>query len=139
AGERVTMLEEAVEILHRLMNETSVTFDGRYYQLREATITPRPVQRPRIPVLIAGHRPRMIRLAARFADQWDTFPAIAGSATDGLQDELEARVRALDEACVSIGRDSAEIRRSTWTGGEVLGSEDAYVDFVERHRAMGFT
>ena len=46
---------------------------GRYYRLDDARLEPRPVQRPRIPILIAAHRPRMLRIAARYADQWDTF------------------------------------------------------------------
>ena len=49
------------------------------------------------------------------------------------------RIALLDRACLDIGRDPAEIRRSTWASGEVLASTAAYVDFVERHRALGFT
>ena len=54
---------------------------------------------PRIPLLIAAHRPRMIRLAARYADQWDTFPALPGTATDGVTESIEDRVRRFDAAC----------------------------------------
>ena len=50
---------------------------------------PRPVQQPRIPILIAAHRPRMLRIAARYADQWDTFAAMPGAATEGV--EVRAR------------------------------------------------
>jgi alkanesulfonate monooxygenase SsuD/methylene tetrahydromethanopterin reductase-like flavin-dependent oxidoreductase (luciferase family) len=97
------------------------------------------VQRPRIPILIAAHRPRMLRIAARYADQWDTFAALAGTATDGVDADVAERISALDEACREIGRDPREIRRSTWATSEALASVDAYLDFVRRHHAMGFT
>ena len=71
--ERVDRFEEAVEVISLLMAQERTTFKGRYYQLDDARLEPRPVQRPRIPILIAAHRPRMLRIAARYADQWDTF------------------------------------------------------------------
>jgi alkanesulfonate monooxygenase SsuD/methylene tetrahydromethanopterin reductase-like flavin-dependent oxidoreductase (luciferase family) len=139
AGERVDRFEEAVQLITLLMAQERTTFEGRHYQLHDARLRPRPVQRPRIPILIAAHRPRMLRIAARYADQWDTFAAMAGAATDGLESEIADRISALDDACREIGRDPAEIRRSTWATGAALRSVDAYVDFVRRHRRLGFT
>jgi alkanesulfonate monooxygenase SsuD/methylene tetrahydromethanopterin reductase-like flavin-dependent oxidoreductase (luciferase family) len=138
-AERVDRFEEAVEIISLLMAQERTTFTGRYYRLDDAPLQPRPVQQPRIPILIAAHRPRMLRIAARFADQWDTFAEIAGTATDGVTTGLAERVRALDQACRAIGRDPAEIRRSTWGTGAVAQSEASYRAFVHAHRAMGFT
>lgn len=137
--ERVDRLAESLELITLLMAQERTTFHGRYYQVDDAPLEPRPIQRPRIPILIAAHRPRMLRLAARFADQWDTFGAIPGAATDGVETDLAEQIRQLDAACAAIGRDPAEIRRSTWGTSAVLSSEDAYVDFVERHRRLGFT
>jgi alkanesulfonate monooxygenase SsuD/methylene tetrahydromethanopterin reductase-like flavin-dependent oxidoreductase (luciferase family) len=138
-AERVDRFAEAVELISLLMAQERTTFRGVHYQLDDAPLEPRPVQTPRIPILIAAHRPRMLRLAARYADQWDTFAAMPETATDGVETALAERIRYLDEACRSIGRDPAEIRRSTWTTAAALRSEDAYVDFVTRHRQLGFT
>jgi alkanesulfonate monooxygenase SsuD/methylene tetrahydromethanopterin reductase-like flavin-dependent oxidoreductase (luciferase family) len=121
------------------MGQERTTFAGRYYRLDDARLQPPPVQRPRIPILIAAHRPRMLRIAARYADQWDTFAAIQGTATEGVEAELAERIALLDVACREIGRDPAEIRRSTWATSEALESVDAYLDFVRRHRLLGFT
>ncbi len=137
--ERVDRFAEAVELISLLMAQERTTFAGRYYRLDDAPLEPRPLQTPRIPILIAAHRPRMLRLAARFADQWDTFAAMPDTATDGVETELAERIHALDDACRAIGRDPAEIRRSTWAPREVLNSETTYLDFVTRHRALGFT
>jgi alkanesulfonate monooxygenase SsuD/methylene tetrahydromethanopterin reductase-like flavin-dependent oxidoreductase (luciferase family) len=137
--ERVDRFEEAVELIYRLMTESSVTHDGRWYRLHDARLRPGPVQQPRIPLVIAAHRPRMLRITARFADQWDTFAEMPGAATEGVTAGIDERIEALDAACRAIGRDPAEIRRSTWTTRDALRSTDAYLDFVRRHHRLGFT
>jgi alkanesulfonate monooxygenase SsuD/methylene tetrahydromethanopterin reductase-like flavin-dependent oxidoreductase (luciferase family) len=138
-AERVDRFEEAVECICLLMGQERTTYHGRHYRLDDARLEPRPVQQPRIPILIAAHRPRMLGIAARYADQWDTFAAIAGTATDGVEAEIADRIAALDEACRAIGRDPAEIRRSTWATSAALRSPEAYLDFVRRHHRLGFT
>ncbi len=139
-AERVDRFAEAVELISLLMAHERTTYAGRFYQLDDAPLEPRPIQSPRIPILVAAHRPRMLRLAAAYADQWDTFAATPDTATDGVETELAERIRYLDDACRAIGRDPADIRRSTWTpASSALASEDAYLDFVTRHRNLGFT
>jgi alkanesulfonate monooxygenase SsuD/methylene tetrahydromethanopterin reductase-like flavin-dependent oxidoreductase (luciferase family) len=137
--ERVDRFGEAVHLISLLMSQQRTTLEGRHYRLDDARLEPRPVQSPRIPILVAAHRPRMLRIAARYADQWDTFAAIPGTATEGIEAQLADRIAFLDRACNEIGRDPAEIRRSTWATREVLSSTDAYIAFVRRHHALGFT
>ena len=139
APERVARLEEAVELIVRLQEEPRLTFEGRYYRTDDAVFEPRPVGRPRIPLLIAAHRPRMIRIAARWADQWDTFPELAGAATDGVTTSVGERMAMLDAACAEAGRDPGTIRRSVWGTPEAASSEAAYEAFARRHLALGFT
>jgi alkanesulfonate monooxygenase SsuD/methylene tetrahydromethanopterin reductase-like flavin-dependent oxidoreductase (luciferase family) len=139
APERVARFEEAVELIVRLQEEPRVSFAGRFYRTDDAVFEPRPVQRPRIPLLIAAHRPRMIAIAARWADQWDTFPELAGAATDGVTTSVEERMAMLDAACVAIGRDPGTIRRSVWGTPDTVASEAAYEAFARRHLALGFT
>jgi alkanesulfonate monooxygenase SsuD/methylene tetrahydromethanopterin reductase-like flavin-dependent oxidoreductase (luciferase family) len=138
-AERVDRLEEAVTILVRLQEEPRVTYRGDHYRLEDAVFEPRPIQRPRIPLLIAAHRPRMIRLAARYADQWDTFPEIAGAATEGVTTTLAERVAGFETACVAAGRDPATVRRSVWALPDAVATPAAYASFARRHLAMGFT
>lgn len=138
-AERVDRFEEAVRICHLLMSQERTTFHGRYYHLDDAPLQPPPVQQPRIPILIAAHRPRMLRIAARYADQWDTFAPLPGTATDGMTDDVAGRIAALDAACREVGRDPTEIRRSTWATNDAIASEAAFMDHVRRHRALGFT
>ena len=137
--QRVDRFEEAVDLITRLMHQPSTTIEGRHYRLDDARLQPPPIQRPRIPIVIAAHRPRMLRIAARYADQWDTFAAMPDTATEGVEAELAERIGQLDAACRAIGRDPATIRRSTWATRDALRSTDAYLDFVRRHHRLGFT
>jgi alkanesulfonate monooxygenase SsuD/methylene tetrahydromethanopterin reductase-like flavin-dependent oxidoreductase (luciferase family) len=139
AGDRVTRLEEAVALIVRLQEEAHLTFEGTWYRTDHAVFEPRPVQRPRIPLLIAAHRPRMIRLAARYADQWDTFPELPGTATDGVTTTLAERVGMFEDACRAEGRDPAAVRRSVWGLSHAVASEAAYEAFARRHLELGFT
>src|SRR5437762_3835884 len=66
-GLRIERLEESLVILRRLFAGERVGHDGRHYRLDGARLEPRPVQ-PRIPILIGGGGPRMLRIAARNAD-----------------------------------------------------------------------
>lgn len=131
ARERVDMFEEAVQVLDLLQTQERPTFEGTHYQLREAIFEPKPVQKPRIPLLVGTSGRRMMEITARHADMWDT----AAHTPD-----LDVRVRMFNEACERIGRDPESVRRSVHVAGaEAVSSEDAFREFVEKHRALGFT
>lgn len=66
---RAAQLDEGLTILDRLWAETAVSYAGRHYSLTNVSITPRPVQSPRIPLWVAGGWPR--RSPFRRAAQWD--------------------------------------------------------------------
>jgi alkanesulfonate monooxygenase SsuD/methylene tetrahydromethanopterin reductase-like flavin-dependent oxidoreductase (luciferase family) len=138
-AERVDRFAEAVEMISLLMSQPRTTFHGQHYRLDDAPLEPRPIQQPRIPILIAADRPRMLRLAARLAHPWDTLATLPATATDGVSASIEERIRSLDDACREIGRDPAEIRRSTWARSAALESDEIYAGFVDRHRLLGFT
>jgi probable F420-dependent oxidoreductase len=65
---RVERLAEAVHIIKRLLESEKVTFAGRHYRVSDNTVHPRPVQRPRPPILIGGNAPRLLVVAAKEAD-----------------------------------------------------------------------
>lgn len=64
---RVDRMEEALGLIKRLWTEEKVTHEGTYYRVRDATVLPRPTQRPHPPLMIGGGGPRMLRIAAREA------------------------------------------------------------------------
>jgi F420-dependent oxidoreductase-like protein len=108
-GERFERLEEQLEIVTGMWATPigeSFSHDGRHYRLEESPALPKPVQRPRPPVIIGGGGPsRTPRLAARFADEFNTpFMSPADAAAQF------ARVRG---ACEAVGRDPGELRYSS--------------------------
>jgi F420-dependent oxidoreductase-like protein len=107
---RFERFDESLEVITRLLkSDQPVSFEGRYFQLREAVLLPRP-QRPGGPhILIGGNgQQRTLRLAARYADEWNaTFQSPAGLA------RLSAR---LDEYLKDEGRAPGSVRRSMMTG-----------------------
>jgi alkanesulfonate monooxygenase SsuD/methylene tetrahydromethanopterin reductase-like flavin-dependent oxidoreductase (luciferase family) len=73
-AERVSRLTEAVEIIRRLWTEDKVTHRGRHWSFENVTIRPRPIQRPRPPILVGSQVPAGIARAARIADSWLVVP-----------------------------------------------------------------
>ncbi|WP_240197383.1 TIGR03621 family F420-dependent LLM class oxidoreductase [Nonomuraea lactucae] len=67
-GVRVERLAEALTVLKGLWGDGPFSFDGVHYRIRGLDQRPRPLQRPRPPLLLGGGGPRMLRLAAREAD-----------------------------------------------------------------------
>jgi probable F420-dependent oxidoreductase len=67
-GVRVSRMIEAVALMDRLFTEDTVDASGRFYTVNGARVLPKPVQRPRPPLMIGGGGPRMLRFAAEHAD-----------------------------------------------------------------------
>jgi alkanesulfonate monooxygenase SsuD/methylene tetrahydromethanopterin reductase-like flavin-dependent oxidoreductase (luciferase family) len=104
-GERIRRLGEACEVIRRLWTEETVTFAGKYYQLRDARLEPKPVQKPYPPFVIGGGGEQLtLKITAKYADVWN----FAG----GPVETFEHKNAVLDEHCRAIGRDPAEIERS---------------------------
>jgi probable F420-dependent oxidoreductase len=101
---RVARFDEALQVIRPLMRGERLNFAGRYHQVRDAVLLP-PPDRP-IPILVAGNRPRMLRLTARYADAWNT-------AWYGLPDNrLAQRLADMRAALEAESRDPATLRRT---------------------------
>ncbi|HEU0001411.1 MAG TPA: TIGR03560 family F420-dependent LLM class oxidoreductase [Ktedonobacteraceae bacterium] len=107
---RMARLEEGLEVITRLLkSDDPVTFEGHFYQLRGATLLPRP-QRPGGPRILLGGNgvKRTLPLVARYADVWNgTFLSPA---------DFRERSTALDALLSTAGRKSADVRRSVMLG-----------------------
>lgn len=131
--ERVERFREAVQVLDGLLRNEITSFSGRFYSLREAASRPRPLQQPRPPLLLAGHRPRMLRIAAQYAETWNSF---------GTVSEMRERNMLLDEACASNGRDPKTLVRSLYGWASMMPSDpwasvDAFHEMVGRYAEAG--
>ena len=101
---RVGRLEEALQIISALLRKGHVDFQGRFYSARDCELTPRGPRPEGPPILVGAQRPRMLRLAATYADIYD-----ADFHLD--PDPVAKCFEAIDAACRSAGRDRATLER----------------------------
>jgi F420-dependent oxidoreductase-like protein len=118
-SERLELLAEQAEIVHRLLADGPVDFDGAHYRLEGARGLPKPVQRPRPPLIFGGSaRSGTLRPAVRFADEYNTYGVGVAECR-----RRRARVR---EACERVGREPDSLPFSLMTGC-VVGADEAEV------------
>ncbi|HYZ97894.1 MAG TPA: LLM class flavin-dependent oxidoreductase [Acidimicrobiales bacterium] len=101
-GPRIDRFAESIEVIHGLLRNERTTFKGRYYQLTDAPCDPKPIQEA-LPILVGTSGNRMLGIAARWADAWNTW---------GTPDHIAERSGALTRACEAAGRDPDAIART---------------------------
>jgi F420-dependent oxidoreductase-like protein len=132
---RIRQMEEAVQLILKLWTEPRTTFHGRYFRVEEAILEPKPVQRPRPPVLIAGSGEQLtLRAVARLAD--------ACSLVDADIAEVRHKLAVLRGHCDAAGRDYDTIEK-THIRAWLLARNDAAVaakreQFPNRGDSRGF-
>jgi probable F420-dependent oxidoreductase len=139
-GKRVSRFEEAIQIVRSMLSQDSTTFHGACYDITDAPCDPKPVQSP-LPILVGTRSPRMLRITARHADQWNTW---------GIPEQAAVHRAALVETCQAVGRDPATV----WTSANAMvglgegaappgraalfGSAQQLVDQFGRYGELGF-
>jgi alkanesulfonate monooxygenase SsuD/methylene tetrahydromethanopterin reductase-like flavin-dependent oxidoreductase (luciferase family) len=123
-GVRVEQLGEAIDVLRAMWTQSPATYEGRYYQVRNAYCEPRPAIP--IPILVGGRKPKFMRVAAEKADIWQW---------DGPIDRWRVPYELLVANCADFGRPLDSITLSTF--GEVY-FPDRLEDFPET-MPLGYT
>ena len=123
-GPRMAALEEQMRIVKGHWAAGPFSFEGEHYRAKELDALPKPVQQP-LPLILGGKGgPRSLRLAARYADEYNTVMSTAAEI---------AEVRAgLDRACEAEGRDPASLPLSMMTGWLVGADGDELRDRASR-------
>ena len=103
---RASRFEEAFFIISSLIRDGAVDFRGDYYTHHEMEL--KPPARPDMKILVGSNGPRMLRIAVRQADMWNSWFDDFGNRASGLP-ELHDRV---DNACLDVGRNPEEIERT---------------------------
>ena len=101
-------MEEAIEIIKLLWTEPKVTYEGKYYQIKDAFSAPKPVQKPWPPIMIGGMGKKvLLKMVAKHADYCNFM----------LRPELERSLEILKAHCKVVGRDYEEIGKSLFAVG----------------------
>ena len=144
-NERFEMLIEQLEIVHRLLTEDEVTFEGQHYRLDGAAFAPKGVQRPHPPIIVGGAGgPRIAALVSRWADEFDTVgvgPVEAGERIARVRDRLDTDGRSQDTLTTSVmtwcyvGATEDEALQRIHTARERAMRADKFEDELEELRA----
>jgi F420-dependent oxidoreductase-like protein len=131
-GERLDRLEEAVDLIERLLAGERITHHGRFYRMVDAVCEPRPIQ-ARLPILIGGSgREKTLRTVARHADMWNAYAS---------QERVTESLAILRERCAEVGRAYDAIAKTVYMEVVIRASEaevQAYWAGVEdRHGIRG--
>ena len=143
-AERVARFREVVEIVDKCLRNRVTSYNGQYYQLKDAVMVPPPVQQPRPPITIGAMGRRMLKLAAKYADTWNSFGDEEwGAPPERVVKNTRRRNKLLDEYCRKIGRDPTTLRRSLLMFGAeaatVFRSTKDFEEVVARYREIGIT
>ena len=103
---RYSRFAEAIQIIHGLLKDGAVDFEGEFYSADRAEMILRGPRPHGPPINIAGSGPKMLRLAARYADAWNWW------STTGDAEELRALLDTLDEACEAESRSPQSLERT---------------------------
>ena len=105
---RYSRFAEAIHIVHGLLRQGRVDFEGQYYQARDCELRPRGPRPGGPPIMIGSIGPRMLTLVARYADSWNAYYDDTRNRVEGVRRLREV----VDAACHDAGRDPATLERT---------------------------
>jgi F420-dependent oxidoreductase-like protein len=114
---RIEKLAESIEIIKKLWTEQKASYKGRHYQLKDAFLEPKPIQKPHPPIIVGGCGERYtLKVTARYADRFD-FGYL-------LLEEYRRKLQVLENHCKTVHRRFNEIGKSCWPAGQILIAQD---------------
>lgn len=99
ASDRGARSTEIFQLLNMLWTQESVTFEGKFFQYKDASVTPRPIQQP-LPLWIGGNAEPALKRTAKFGSGWIggiTTPEQVGHAITTIRTEAAALGRRIDD------------------------------------------
>ena len=96
---RIMQLDESISIIKAMWTDNKhVSFQGKYYRIKDAICNPKPIQKPYPTIMVGGSGERyLLKVVAKHADRYNLF--------FGSLDEMKRKISLLKEYCNSIGRD----------------------------------
>jgi alkanesulfonate monooxygenase SsuD/methylene tetrahydromethanopterin reductase-like flavin-dependent oxidoreductase (luciferase family) len=141
-SERSERYQEFVEILDQMLHNDVTTYAGKYYNIQEAWMLPRPISQPRPVFNVAAHGPKSLRLAASFGDAWNSYYPGKDLTPQQSSEVIRQRGERLCELATQAGRDPAHIGRTFifgWTSDGLFRSKEAFYDTLGRYTEAGIT
>ena len=129
-SERFERLEETLQVCFQMWSDDNGPFKGRHYELAETICEPRPISRPRPPVMIGGSGERKtLRLVARYADSCNLF--------EFEPQEMARKLDVLRRHCDDESRDFDSIEKTMLSRADAFTDPDAFVDTMRTYADLG--
>ncbi|MGH1489434.1 MAG: LLM class flavin-dependent oxidoreductase [Acidimicrobiales bacterium] len=143
-GQRADRLDEYLQVTAGLLSGELTNHSGKWYTVDEGRVIPGCVQRPRLPIALAGGGTRTIKLAATHADAWITIgdPLKTPEDLDELEAVLTTQTKLLVETCEKNGRNPEELGRICFVSSAFplpMSGFDTFADLAGRAINLGFT
>jgi alkanesulfonate monooxygenase SsuD/methylene tetrahydromethanopterin reductase-like flavin-dependent oxidoreductase (luciferase family) len=138
-SERVQRFREVTELVDRMLRNEVTTYGGHYYQVVEAQMRPSPIQKPRPPLTIAANGRVTLKIAAKYANTWNTYCGFHLSSQQTLN-RMRMHCELLKQYCEEIDRDPKEITHSFLVGfteDRPFASMNAFNEFVDCYQREG--
>ncbi|MHA2009305.1 MAG: LLM class flavin-dependent oxidoreductase [Promethearchaeota archaeon] len=140
--ERVNRFKEQIEIINKLLRQSVSNYEGKYYKLTEATMNPETIQKPRPPITIAAMGDAMLKVAAQYADTWNSFGSNDWyTSGEKLFENTKKRVKLVEKYCDEIGRDPTTLRHSilfySKYGRAIVNSTDLFAKVITQYKEIG--
>jgi len=116
---RIEMLDESLHVLKSMFTEAEPSYHGDHFQIEDAYNEPKPVQNPYPSIVIGGAGPKLLRVAARHADEWNV--EISGRARGP---PVEFKIEKFEEYLEEAGRDPDDVERS-WLAHILVREDEA--------------
>ena len=123
--ERLLRLDEAIQVIRKMWtDEPYASFNGKYYQIRNAYCNPKPIQKPSPPILVGGSGERKtLKIVAKYADACNLF---------GSPETVRKKLDILKKHCKSVGRDYSSILKTKLSVVIVDDNNDMAINRVRK-------
>jgi len=141
-SERVERFKDQIEVIDRLLRQAVSSYKGKFYKLNEATMNPETIQKPRPPLVIAAMGKSMLKIAAKYADNWNSFGSEDWrTPAEKILENTRKRVELMDKYCDEIGRNPETLRRSllfySRHGRTILDSKEDFRNIINQYKEIG--
>ena len=148
---RYSRFAEAIQIIHSLLKNGEIDFEGDFYTVKQAELVLRGPRPEGPPINIAAGGPKMLQLVAKYADAWNWWGW--GETLEQIKERLGPLIEVLERACETEGRDASTLGRTfdlytvvpegSNTEGldmeqPVGGTSEEIADFILSVGALGF-
>lgn len=156
---RIERLRETLEVVRRLWTEDHVSYAGAHFQIKNATLEPKPLQKPHPPIWVGGNSSKIMRIVAKLGDGWIPVLPTSEQLADGVSrirqgmKEIGRNPEGLQVAyggsgCVVIARDMDEVKRMAeplvQSSGKpieesacLIGTPERCIERIEQYKEAG--